>query len=96
MLAEIDAQQARYEEMDVEGLLDFAQHLAENAGHLWKEADLDAKTRLQLNLFPQGIQCGPDGISNSAKSPLFSSLGVEMPKGQRMVSPTGFEPVSPA
>jgi site-specific DNA recombinase len=55
---------AELEEIDVDGVLNFAGELLGNAAHLWLEASLDQKQRLQKVLFPKGItysRCGAFG-----------------------------------
>ena len=46
-LAEIAAHEAKLEEIDVEGVLAFAEHVLVNAARLWVEFSLDQKQRLQ-------------------------------------------------
>jgi hypothetical protein len=51
-LAKMEAHEA---ELDVEGVLGFAEHLLFNTGRLWQEFGLDQKQRLQKVLFPNGL-----------------------------------------
>ena len=95
-LTEMELREARVEELDIEGLMELAKHLARNAGKLWFEAPPATKLRLQTCLFPEGVKCGPDGMSNTLKSPIFSDLEAFEAEQEEMASPTGFEPVSPA
>ncbi len=46
-LAEMAQNDARLEQLDVEGLLAFAEHVLSNAERLWLEAGLEQKQRLQ-------------------------------------------------
>ncbi len=55
-LVRIELEDARLEEIDVEGLLGFAEHLLGNAARLWMEATAEQKQRLQRVLFPQGLR----------------------------------------
>ena len=43
------------EEFDVDGVLDFAEHVVLNASKMWLEADLEKRGILQRTLFPQKI-----------------------------------------
>ncbi len=52
-LAELELHEIRLEELDVEGVLAFAEHLLTNAARLWMEASLDQKQRLQTVFFPE-------------------------------------------
>ena len=47
--------EARLDDLDVEGVLNFAEHVLTNAGRLWTELSLDQKQRLQQVLFPKGV-----------------------------------------
>ena len=55
-LARIELEDARLEEIDVEGLLGFAEHVLANAARLWTEASAEQKQRLQSVLFPEGLR----------------------------------------
>ena len=55
-LCRIELEDARVEEIDVEGLLGFAEHVLGAAAGLWLEAPADAKQRLQRALFPEGLR----------------------------------------
>lgn len=46
----------RLEELDVEGVLAFAEHFLTNVARLWTERPLDQKQRLQQVLFPNGLR----------------------------------------
>jgi hypothetical protein len=53
-LASIDLEAAGQEEIDVEGLLGFAEYVLTNAARLWMEATAEQRPRLQCALFPEG------------------------------------------
>ncbi len=46
-IAQIELHDAGLDELDVEGILGFADHILTNAARLWLEASLDQKQRLQ-------------------------------------------------
>jgi hypothetical protein len=55
-LAEMELSEATENQLDVEGLLAFAEHLLTNAARLWIELGLAQKQRLQHVLFPEGLR----------------------------------------
>ena len=55
-LARIELEDARVDEIDIEGLLGFAEHVLGNAARLWVEAPAEQKRRLQEVLFPKGLR----------------------------------------
>lgn len=55
-LIRIELEEARIEEIDVEGILAYAEHVLSNAAaQMWTDATLEQKRRLQSALFPQGL-----------------------------------------
>jgi hypothetical protein len=52
----IELEDARQEEIDVEGLLGFAEHVLGNAARLWLDATSEQRQRLQRVLFPEGLR----------------------------------------
>ena len=55
-LARIELEDARIDEIDIEGLLGFAEHVLGNAARLWMEAPPEQKQKLQEVLFPEGLR----------------------------------------
>ena len=94
-LAEIAAHEARIDEIDIEGLLGFAEHLLTNAGRLWQEFPLDQRQRLQSIFFPKGVTYGIDGFEPVDSPVIFGLLHMLEDPKTRKASPTGFEPVLP-
>jgi len=93
--AEVAVHEAHVDELDVEGVLGFAEHLLSDPARMWCEASLDQKQRLQKVLFPQGVTYSPDGVFGTAEtSVIFRLLQVLPTEKAREASPTGFEPVS--
>lgn len=90
------AHDARIEELDVEGLLGFADHLLTNAGRLWMEFPLDQRQRLQKILFPKGVTYGNNGFEPAETSVIFRMLHALEGGKSSEATPTGFEPVLPA
>jgi site-specific DNA recombinase len=95
-LTESDLHDARLEELDVEGMLAFAEYVLTDAARLWLEAPLDQKQRLQKVLFPRGVTYSPtSGFGTAETSVIFRLLRAVPGTESKEVSPTGFEPVLP-
>ena len=95
-LTESALHDTRLDELDVEGLLVFAEYLLSNAGRLWTEASLEQKQRLQNVLFPRGVTWSRYGGFGTAETSIIFRLLRAVPSPEsRVVSPTGFEPVLP-
>jgi hypothetical protein len=54
-LAQMALYEAQVEEIDIEAVLAFAEHLAVRADRLWVAASLDQRQRLQRVLYPSGL-----------------------------------------
>ena len=93
-LAQIELHEAELEELDVEGVLAFADHLLTNAARLWMEASLDQKQRLQNVFFPEGLRFDGQEFGTAVTCLAFKQLPLEYATESSMASPTGFEPVS--
>ena len=52
----IELEDARLDQIDVEGLLGFAEYVLTNAARLWMEATAEQRPRLQRALFPEGLR----------------------------------------
>jgi len=92
-LAQMALHDAKLEELDVAGLLDFAAHVLNHAGRLWLESPLDQKQRLQKVLFPAGVTYSRDtGFGTTETSAIFRFLRTVSHQNEREASPTGFEP----
>jgi hypothetical protein len=91
-LAEMACNDARIDELDIEGVLAFAEHLLLNVARMWTEASLDQKQRLQRVLFPKGVTYGADGFGTAEGSLVFTMLDAIAAPETSEVSPTGFVP----
>lgn len=94
-LAEIEAHDAKLEAFDMEGVLNFAQHLILNASRLWVEMSLDQKQRFQKVLFPQGVTFLNGEFGTAETCIFFKRLQESTAPESEVASPTGFEPVLP-
>jgi DNA invertase Pin-like site-specific DNA recombinase len=92
-LVRMELEQARLDEIDVEGLLDFAEHVLNNAAHLWLDAPPELKRRLQTVIFPEGLRFRDGKIGTATTCLAFSQLqgidadreGLASPRGRRIL-----------
>jgi hypothetical protein len=93
-MAEVAVHEA--EEIDVEGIVAFAEHVLSQLARLWSDSSPDQRQRLQKVLFPQGVTYSPNGRFGTAETSVIFRLLQALPAGnEREASPTGFEPVLP-
>ncbi len=94
-LARIDRHSGQLEELDVEGILAFAERILPRAADLWVQASLDQRHRFQLLLFPDGIAFdGNRFVGTGVTAPAFSYLRTIEDGNERVVDQTGIEPVT--
>ncbi len=94
-LAQIDRHTEAVDELDVQGILAFAERILPRASDLWVQASLDYKQRLQQLFFPEGI--AHDGIRfnrTAVTAPLFNYLAPSESADEKMVSRVGIEPTT--
>jgi hypothetical protein len=71
-LGRIDYHAEAVDELDVEGILAFAERILPRASDLWVQASLDYKQRLQQLFFPEGIAFDGNRFNRTAvTAPLF-------------------------
>jgi hypothetical protein len=83
------------EELDVEGILAFAERVLPSAANLWVQASLDQKHRLQRLFFPDGV--GFDGkrlVRTGVTLPAFNYLAPADGPNERVVDLTRIELVT--
>ncbi len=91
-LAKIDHHAEAVDELDVEGILAFAERILPRASDLWVQASLDYKQRLQLLFFPEGIAYDGNRFNRTAvTAPLFNYLTPDEGADERVVSREGIE-----
>ena len=91
----IDHHAEAVEELDVEGILAFAEHILPRASDLWVQASLDYKQRLQQLFFPEGIAYDGNRFNRTAvTAPLFKYLAPSESADERVVSREGIEPTT--
>jgi hypothetical protein len=92
-LAQIDHHAEATDELDVQGILTFAERILPRASDLWVQASLDYKQRLQTLFFPEGIAYDGDRFNRTAvTAPLFSYLVPSESADEKVVSQEGIEP----
>ena len=78
------------EELDVEGILAFAERILPRAAGLWVQASLDYRQRLQELFFPKGIAYDGKRFNRTAvTAPLFRYLEPDERAESSMASPRG-------
>jgi hypothetical protein len=92
-LAQIDRHTEAVDELDVQGILAFAERILPRASELWVQASLDYKQRLQQLFFPEGIAYDGNRFNRTAATaPLFNYLAPSESADEKMVSREGIEP----
>lgn len=77
-LAKIDSHADALHNLDVEGILAFAEAVLPSAAHLWTQAGLDQQQRLQAIFFPQGLSWEGTAFNRTAVTAWFlKPLAVE-------------------
>jgi hypothetical protein len=93
--AKIDHHTDAVDELDVEGILAFAERILPRASDLWVQASLDYQQRLQQLFFPEGIAYDGDRFNRTAATaPLFNYLAPSESADERVVSRRGIEPTA--
>ena len=88
-LAQMDRHTEAVDELDVEGILAYAERTLPRASDLWIQASLDYKQRLHQLFFPEGIAVDGDRFNRtSATAPLFNYLAPSDGADEKMVTLT--------
>ena len=94
-LAQIDHHAEATDELDVQGIMAFAERILPRASDLWVQASLDYKQRLQHLFFPEAIAFDGNRFNRTAiTAPLFNYLGPSESADERVVSRVGIEPTT--
>src|SRR5438093_10596864 len=67
-LAQMDRHSSELEEMDVEGILAFAERVLPSASNLWVQSSLAQKQRLQQVVFPDGVRFDGDMLVGTGRN----------------------------
>jgi len=84
-VTDVELHENRMDELDVEGVLAFAEHVVLNARRLWSEYDLKRRRHLQKVLFPSGLQFDGKGSGTPVTCLFFKSLEAETAVESQMV-----------
>jgi hypothetical protein len=91
----MDRHSGQLDELDVEGILAFAERVLPRAADLWVQASLEQRQRFQLLFFPEGISFDGNGfVGTGVTAPAFSYLREIETGNGKMVDLTGIEPVT--
>ena len=94
-LARMDRHSGQLDELDVEGILAFAERVLPRAADLWVQASLEQRQRFQQLFFPDGIAFDGNGFVRTAlTAPAFSYLRPIEGGNEGLVDQTGIEPVT--
>ena len=92
-LVRIDRHSGQLEELDVEGILAFAERVLPRAADLWVQASLEQRQRFQQLFFPDGIALDGNGFVRTAVTArAFSTLGGIETGNEGLVDQTGIAP----
>jgi hypothetical protein len=93
-LARIDRHSGQLDELDVEGILAFAERVLPRAADLWVQASLEQRQRFQQLFFPDGIAFdGNRFVRTGVTAPAFSYLRPIEGGNEGLVAQTGIEPL---
>ena len=73
-LAELELNDRAIGQLDVKGVLAFAEHVMTNADRLWMELSLDQRQQLQEVLFPEGLRFDGERFGTAATCLAFKQL----------------------
>ena len=94
-IAQMDRHTSELEEMDVEGILAFAERVLPSASNMWVQSSLNQKQRLQQLFFPDGMRFdGKRIVGTGATLPVFNYLSSVSEQKKELVDQTGIEPVT--
>jgi hypothetical protein len=89
-LARMDLHSAALDELDVEGILGFAEAVLPSAANIWTQASLAQRQRLQAIFFADGLLIdGRQLVRTAATIPFFSRLAGEQMVNSGVVDQTG-------
>ena len=94
-LVRLDRHSGQLEELDVEGILAFAERVLPRAADLWVQASLEQRQRFQQLFFPDGIAFdGNCFVGTGVTAPAFSYLREIRTGNEGLVGQTGIEPLT--
>jgi hypothetical protein len=94
-LVRMDRHAGHLDELDVEGVLAFAERILPRTADLWVQASLDQRQRFQQLFFPDGIAFdGKSFVGTAATAPAFSYLPPMSVGIEGVVDQAGIEPAT--
>ena len=94
-LLKIDRHADELDELDVQGVLAFAERVLPRAADLWVQSSLEQRQRFQQLFFPEGISFdGNAFVGTRVTAPAFSYLQAVEEQNEGVVDLTGIEPVT--
>ena len=88
-LLEIQLNETRIDELDVEALLAFAEYMLTDAARMWAEAPITHKQQLQRVFFPQGLDFDGEQFGTAVTCLAFREFGRNSDAEDSVASPTG-------
>ena len=89
VVTEVELSENRMDELDVDGVLAFAEHVVLNAQRLWSEYNPQRRRHLQQVLFPKGLKFDGESSKTPVTCLFFRNLEAQEGAESQMVSPTG-------
>jgi len=89
VVTEVELSENRMDELDVDGVLAFAEHVVLNAQRLWSEYNPQRRRHLQQVLFPEGLKFDGESFGTPVTCLFFRNLEAQEGAESQMVSPTG-------
>src|SRR5262245_20406050 len=88
------AHEAKLEELDIEAVVNFSQHVLLDSARLWTTFSSNQKQRLQKIIFPEGLVYFLEGFGTTVTSPIFSILQGESNLKRNLAPQVGLEPTT--
>ena len=85
----MELNEAVLDQLDIDGVLAFAEHVVTNSARLWIELDLVHKQSLQQVLFPEGLRFDGERFGTAVTCLAFKKLERNRVTNSGMASPTG-------
>lgn len=93
--AGIELQRIQSDDLELDRALDLGERLLEDAAKLWLEIDPGQRSRLQRFVYPDGLTFDGERFGTAVTCGIFSPFEGLDDRCGRMVTPRGFEPLSP-
>jgi hypothetical protein len=88
-LLELRLHDTRIDELDIDALLAFAEHVVGDAAWIWSEANLEQRIQLQQVFFPRGLEFDGARFGTAATCLAFREIGETFGVENGLASPTG-------